>query len=148
MSSKIIHIDALDPSGKSSPSFVAQNLRGDRIVIQAHHNAPTEHDPASSGLGPMEALLAALGACSAVDVQDIMRKKRTPLLRYRIELDGARSDSTPARYTKITMRHLASGEGVGLESLERAVRMSVEKYCSVAASLNPDIEMVIEVALL
>ncbi len=144
MSSKIVHIDALNPGGSPDSRFVARNPRGDRITIEAHHNAPGEHDPLSIGLGPMEALLAALGSCSAVDVQDIMAKRRTPLTRYRIELEGERFDGIPARYTKIVMRHVGSGEGVTKEQLEKAARLSHEKYCSVANSLREDIEFVIE----
>jgi putative redox protein len=144
MSSKIVHIDAIDPAGSSRVRFVAQNPRGDRITLEAHHDAPSESDAASIGLGPMEALLAALGSCSAVDVQDILRKKRTPLSAYRIELEGIRADTTPARYTKIIVRHIGSGEGVTKENLEKAAHLSHEKYCSVASSLREDIEFVIE----
>jgi putative redox protein len=144
MSRKIVHIDALTPEGSPDSRFVARNPRGDRITLEAHHDAPDEHDPSSIGLGPMEALLAALGSCSAVDVQDIMAKRRTPLQRYRIELEGERAEGIPARYTRITVRHIGSGEGVTKEQLEKAARLSHEKYCSVANSLREDIEFVIE----
>ena len=144
MSSKIVSIDALDAGGSKHSRFVARNPRGDRITLEAHHDAPTDADPMSIGLGPMEALLAALGSCSAVDVQDIMQKRRTPLTRYTIELEGTRADGIPARYTKIVMRHIGSGEGVTAEQLEKAARLSFEKYCSVANSLREDIEIVIE----
>jgi putative redox protein len=144
MSSKIVQIDAIDPQGSSRVRFIAQNPRGDRITLEAHHDAPKDTEAASIGLGPMEALLAALGSCSAVDVQDIMRKKRTPLSTYRIELEGVRADTTPARYTKIIVRHIGSGEGITKENLEKAAHLSHEKYCSVASSLREDIEFVIE----
>ncbi len=144
MNSKLISIDALDAAGAPRSRFVAQNPRGDRITLEAHHTSPLESDSASVGLGPMEALLAALGSCTAVDVQDIMKKKRTPLSTYRIELEGFRTESIPQRYTKIIMRHIASGEGVTQDNLEKAVRLSFEKYCSVASSLRQDIEFVLE----
>jgi putative redox protein len=115
--------------------------------IEAHHTDPTAHDPASVGLGPMEALLAALGGCTAVDVQDIMRKRRTPLATYRLEMVGERDEGTPGRYTKITVRHVGSGEGVTAEALEKAAHLSHEKYCSVAGSLREDIVWVIEAKL-
>ncbi len=145
MNSKLVYIDALDAAGAARSKFVAQNPRGDRITLEAHHTAPLESDSASVGLGPMEALLAALGSCTAVDVQDIMKKKRTPLSSYRIELEGIRAETVPQRYTKIIMRHIANGEGVTADSLEKAVRLSFEKYCSVASSLRQDIEFVLEV---
>ena len=141
---KTIRMDALDPHGEGRVRFVAQNPRGDRTVIEAHHTPPADQDPASVGLGPMEALLAALGGCTAVDVQDIMRKRRTPLQTYRLEIIGDRAEGTPGRYTKITVRHIGSGEGVSAEQLEKAAHLSHEKYCSVASSLREDIEWVIE----
>jgi putative redox protein len=144
MGSKIVHIDAIDPSGGNRVRFVAQNPRGDRVTIEAHHDAPKDNDPSSIGLGPMETLLAALGSCTAVDVQDIMTKRRTPLARYRIELEGERADGIPARYTRIVMRHVGSGEGVTKEQFEKAAKLSFEKYCSVSSSLREDIEFVVE----
>ncbi len=148
MNSKLIFIDALDPAGASRSKFVAQNPRGDRISLEAHHDSPLESDPASVGLGPMEALLAALGSCTAVDVQDIMKKKRTPLSAYRIELEGIRTDTIPRRYSKIIMRHIGAGEGVTKDNLEKAVKLSFEKYCSVASSLREDIEFILEAQIL
>ncbi len=144
MSTKTIRIDALDPHGDDRVRFVAQNPRHDRITIEAHHAEATADSPPSVGLGPMEALLAALGTCTAVDVQDIMRKRRTPLSRYRLEIIGERADDTPRRYTRITVRHIGSGDGVVPEQLEKAAHLSHEKYCSVASSLRQDIQWVIE----
>lgn len=144
MSTKTIRVDALDPHGDERVRFVAQNPRHDRITIEAHHAEAAVDSPPSVGLGPMEALLAALGACTAVDVQDIMRKRRTPLSSYRLEIIGERTDNTPKRYTRITVCHIGSGDGVTPEQLEKAAHLSHEKYCSVASSLRQDIQWVIE----
>ncbi len=70
----------------------------------------------------------------------ILAKRRTPVESYRIELEGERAEEHPRRYTRIRVRHLVSGEGITQESLERAVTLSHEKYCSVVASLNSEIE--------
>ena len=142
MSVKTILIDAFD-----AHRFVARNPRGDRITVEAHTTAPGPDAPPSIGLGPMETLLAALGTCSAVDVQEIMRKRRTPLTRYRLELVGERADTVPARYTRITIRHVGGGDGVTQDAFEKAARLSTEKYCSVAASLDPSIEITVEARL-
>jgi putative redox protein len=148
MNSKRIRIDALDPSGAKRSKFVAQNPRGDRISLEAHHDAPLESDPASVGLGPMEVLLAAVGSCMAVDVQDIMKKKRTPLSAYRIELEGIRAETIPKRFTKIIMQHIGQGENVNQEAFQKAVQLSFEKYCSVASSLAKDIEFELKASLI
>jgi putative redox protein len=141
---KTVLIDALNPSGANSSSFIAQNPRGDRSTITAHKVLPVSNDPPSAGLGPMEALLAALGSCTAVDVQDIMAKRRTPLTRYKLEIEGTRAEGTPGRYISILVRHIGSGEGVSAEQLEKAAHLSHEKYCSVASSLREDIVWKIE----
>src|ERR671913_2301937 len=112
--------------------YVGHNEYGRQIVIDGEEVA--------LGVRPMEALLAALGTCTAFDLVSILAKRRTPAESYRIELEGERAEEHPRRYTRIRVRHLVSGEGITQESLERAVTLSHEKYCSVAASLNSEIE--------
>ncbi|HZY64723.1 MAG TPA: hypothetical protein VFE21_02450, partial [Rubrobacteraceae bacterium] len=58
----------------------------------------------------------------------------------RIELEGTCAEEHPRRYTRIKVRHIVGGEGITQKSLEMAVNLSHEKYCSVAASLNAEIE--------
>jgi putative redox protein len=111
---------------------VGQNGAGDQIIIDGEEVA--------LGVRPMEALLAALGTCTAFDVVSILAKRQTPVESYRIELEGERAAEPPRRYTRIWVRHLVSGEGITPESLERAVSLSHEKYCSVVATLNAEIE--------
>ena len=112
--------------------YVGRNGAGDQIVIDGEEVA--------LGVRPMEALLAALGTCTAFDLVSILAKRRTPVESYRIELEGERAEEHPRRYTRIRVRHLVSGEEITPESLERAVSLSHEKYCSVAATLNAKIE--------
>ena len=112
--------------------YVGQNGAGDQIIIDGEEVA--------LGVRPMEALLAALGTCTAFDVVSILAKRQTPVESYRIELEGERAEEPPRRYTRIWVRHLVSGEGITPESLERAVSLSHEKYCSVVATLNAEIE--------
>ena len=112
--------------------YVGRNGAGDQIIIDGEEVA--------LGVRPMEALLAALGTCTAFDVVSILAKRQTPVESYRIELEGERAEEHPRRYTRIRVRHLVSGEGITPESLERAVSLSHEKYCSVVATLNAEIE--------
>ena len=112
--------------------YVGRNAAGDQIVIDGEEVA--------LGVRPMEALLAALGTCTAFDVVSILAKRQTPVESYRIELEGERAEEHPRRYTRIWVRHLVSGEGITPESLKRAVSLSHEKYCSVAATLNAEIQ--------
>lgn len=111
--------------------FLGINEQGDKVMIDG--------DQPATGPRPMELLLIALGACTAYDVVDIMKKKKQPLARYRVEVEGIRAESHPKRYTHITVTHIASGPGVTLEALERAVHLSHTKYCSASANLNAEI---------
>ena len=112
--------------------YVGHNEYGRQIIVDG--------EDVALGVRPTEALLTALGTCTAVDVVSILAKRRTPVQSYRIELEGERAEEHPRRYTRIRVRHLVSGEGITQESLERAVTLSHEKYCSVVASLNSEIE--------
>lgn len=112
--------------------YIGHNAAGDQILIDAESPA--------IGVRPMEALLAALGTCTAFDVVEILAKRRTPVQSYRIELEGTRAEEHPRRYTHIKVRHVVSGEGITQKSFEKAVNFSHEKYCSVAASLNAEVE--------
>ncbi|WP_018111438.1 OsmC family protein [Thermus igniterrae] len=111
--------------------FLGVNEQGDKVMIDG--------DQPATGPRPMELLLMALGACTAYDVVDIMKKKKQPLARYRVEVEGIRAETHPRRYTHITVTHIASGPNVTLEALERAAHLSHTKYCSVSASLNAEI---------
>jgi putative redox protein len=73
-------------------------------------------------------------------VVSILSKRRTPVESYQIELEGERAEEHPRRFTTVRVRHLVSGEGITQGGLERAVNLSHEKYRSLAATLNGDIE--------
>lgn len=115
-------------------------------VSESGHQLLIDNSPVKVGVSPMEALLGALATCTAYDVVEIMKKRRTPLASYRIEVEGERADTDPKRYTRITVRHIAAGEGVTAEALSKAAHLSHEKYCSVAASLNSEIVVEAELA--
>ncbi len=95
----------------------------------------------------MLALLLAAAGCSAADVVVILKKMRVELTQLTVEVLGTRRDEEPRRYTEITFRFRAGGSKLGREQLERAVALSLEKYCSVVHSLAADIDVRHEVAL-
>ncbi|MCL6437641.1 MAG: OsmC family protein [Rubrobacteraceae bacterium] len=113
--------------------YAGVNPSGDKLLIDGSEDF-------SLGMRPMEALLVSLGTCTAFDVVEILHKRRTPPESYRIELRGERAEEHPRRYTSITVRHLVRGEGITQKVLDRAVTLSHEKYCSVAATLDCEIE--------
>ena len=88
------------------------------------------------GMRPMEMLLSSLGACSSIDVIDILRKMRQPLNDIKVTLNGEREkDKTPSLFTDIHISFNLYGD-LDLDKAKRAVDMSMEKYCSVAKILE------------
>ncbi|MFL5608585.1 MAG: OsmC family protein [Gemmatimonadaceae bacterium] len=92
-----------------------------------------------TGQSPPDALLSALAACSGIDVVDILAKRRTPVERLTIDVEGERREDIPRRFVRLTLTYNLEGAGVEAVHAERAVALAFEKYCSVAASLAPDI---------
>lgn len=100
-----------------------------------------------SGPSPMLTLLLAAAGCSGADVVSILRKMRVGLSRLVIDVEGTRRDSEPRRYVAIHFRFRLSGEGLDPAKADRAVALSLEKYCSVVHSLAPDIAVDYDVEL-
>jgi putative redox protein len=90
------------------------------------------------GMRPMELLLAALASCASMDVVHILRKQREPLENLEVHTEGERPDTTPSPFRRIHLHFVAHG-GVDQHKLERAVQLSVEKYCSVSESLKTEL---------
>ncbi|MEP6999751.1 MAG: OsmC family protein [bacterium] len=98
-----------------------------------------------TGQTPPDALLSALATCSGVDVVDILGKRRTPVEKLTIDMTFRRRTAQPRRFEHIVMTYYIDGVGIERVHAERAVHLAFEKYCTVAASLAPDIvvEMVV-----
>ena len=88
-----------------------------------------------AGPGPTESVLAALAACTSMDVGSILRKKRQPAASYRIAVTAEKADEHPQVYTSIVIEHQVSGE-VEPEALRRAIELSATAYCPVSAMLS------------
>jgi putative redox protein len=92
------------------------------------------------GPAPMEALLAALAGCMAVDIQAILEKSRVPLTALDVEVEGVRAPEPPQRFTRIRMVFRLTGPSEADEGkVLRAIQLSEEKYCSVHHTLRPDL---------
>ena len=95
----------------------------------------------TSGQSPPDALLSSLAACSGIDLVDILAKRRTPVERLEIDVEGDRRDEIPRRFTRLRITYRVDGAGIEAVHAERAVALAFEKYCSVAASLATDIRV-------
>jgi putative redox protein len=81
-------------------------------------------------------LLVALASCTAVDVVEIMAKKRKPLRALEIVITGERDPEPPWPYRRIEVHYRLSGEGLTEKAVSQAIALSSEKYCSVAATVR------------
>ncbi|MDP6428108.1 MAG: OsmC family protein [Rhodospirillales bacterium] len=88
------------------------------------------------GVRPMEMLLLGLGGCTAYDVVDILQKSREPVEDVAIEIEGERADDIPKVFTDIRVRYIVSGRGLDPAKVERAVKLSADKYCSATVMLG------------
>jgi putative redox protein len=96
----------------------------------------------SAAASPLELLLIALGSCTAVDVVSILEKKRQKVTKYSVEVRGERREEHPRSFRRMEVRHIVTGHSVSPEAVRRAVELSTDKYCSVAATLRPTAEIV------
>ncbi len=102
---------------------------------------------AKTGPGPVDTLLIALGSCTSVDIVDILEKRRTPITKLSIDVQGERVDAVPRRVVKAHLVYHIDGPGIERAHAERAVELAVTKYCSVRDSLDPAIPVTWSVVL-
>jgi len=100
-----------------------------------------------AGTSPVEFLLVAAATCTGADVVDILGKMRVRLEALDIEVVGTRREEHPRRVTALHYRFTVRGEGADETKVRRAVDLSLEKYCSVHASLAPDIRVDYDVVI-
>ena len=115
--------------------FVGITPSGHAQVIEAN----TDRSVAAS---PMELLLIALGSCTGVDVVSILKKQRQDVTDYRIEVRGERREEFPRSYTRLEVKHILRGRQLAEQAVARAIELSDQKYCSVAATLRGTAEIV------
>ena len=96
---------------------------------------------------PVELLLVAAASCSAADVVAILEKQRVVLRALEVTLRGTRREEQPRRYTALHFVFTIAGDGADETKARRAIDLSLEKYCSVVASLAPDIPVTYDVTL-
>ncbi len=107
--------------------FLGQASSGHAIVVDGAK--------VNSGNSPMELVLIGLCGCTAIDVVSILRKKREPFTSVEVHAEAERAPEPPSVYTEIKLVYRVGGK-VSHKAVEDAVRLSEEKYCSVAAMLN------------
>lgn len=126
--------------GKATIRFVADDLfvgitpGGRAIVLDTDSQR-------SSAPSPVELLLVALGSCTATDIATILKKKRQHVTSYTIEVSGERRSEYPRSYTSMKVHHILTGRALSPKAVAQAIELSENKYCSVSATLKPQVEI-------
>ena len=113
--------------------------QGDRRFDVGRPGGPTLRldGDGATGQSPVDAVVSALSACTAVDVVDILAKRRTPLVSLSIDGVGTRAETIPKRIVSVELTYHLSGDGITHPQAERAIELAITKYCSVRESLDP-----------
>ncbi|TCV93639.1 OsmC family protein [Biostraticola tofi] len=114
-------------------SFIGESASGHQLLMDgnAGEKAPS----------PMEMVLIAAGGCSAIDVVSILQKGRQNVRDCEVKLTSTRRDEAPRLFTDINLHFIVSGDDLTEKSVERAVQLSAEKYCSVSLMLGKSVNI-------
>lgn len=115
-------------------AFSGTSASGHEIIMDASEAIGGQN----SGARPMELLLFATAGCTGIDIISILKKMRLELTSFQMEVKGDRAETEPKRFTNIHIHYTLEGS-LPEEKVARAIKLSKDKYCSVAHSLNATI---------
>jgi putative redox protein len=98
------------------------------------HDVVIDNAGGNTGPRPTELILAAIAGCTAMDILDILEKKRQVVDRYSVEVSGTQREKAPNVFTDITVLHVVEGN-VETEAVRRSIELSATKYCTVSAQV-------------
>lgn len=117
--------------------FVGESGSGHAVVMDGAPDAGGRN----LGFRPMEMLLLGLGGCSAFDVMLILKRGRENVTDCVVEVAADRAETDPKVFTHIRMHYIVTGRALDADKVERAVKLSEEKYCSASAILGKTAQM-------
>lgn len=113
-------------------TFIGESPSGHAVVMDSGSaDGGRDH-----GIRPMEMLLLGAGGCSSIDVMLMLQKSRQKVTDCWVELDGERAPEPPRVFTKVHMHFVVTGHDVDPRHVERAIKLSKEKYCSASVQLG------------
>jgi len=124
MEAKVTYVDGLQ--------FIGESASGHAIVM----DGDKEVGGRNTGARPMELLLVGLGGCSGMDVVSILKKKKQDIKGVEIKVKGEKAEDYPKKFTDIKIVFTVRGKNISDDAVKRAVELSMEKYCSVKATLE------------
>ena len=123
--------------------FVAETGSGHALIV----DGAAEAGGRNLGPRPMELVLTGAAACTAFDVVWILRKARQPVSDCVVEAEAERAEEDPKVFTRIHLKYRVAGKGLNPAQVERAVKLSKEKYCSATLMLAKTAEITFEIVL-
>ncbi len=90
---------------------------------------------------PMEMVLMGLGGCSGMDILSILKKMHVDVLDFEVRIHAIQANEHPRIFTKIDIKYIFGCDKVDIEKLEKAIRLSHEKYCPVMAMFKEDVQI-------
>lgn len=115
-----------------SLQFIGESGSGHAIVM----DGDAEVGGNDTGMRPTELLLIGLGGCSGMDIASILKKKKQQVTGIEARIKGEKADTYPKKITEIEIEYIVSGKDLSEEAVKRAIDLSMEKYCSVKATLE------------
>ena len=122
---------------KGGKAFEAIADSGHKVMMDASPAVGGEN----RGSRPMELLLMGLGGCSSIDVTMMLEKSRQNVIDCKAVIEAERADAVPAVFTSIHVHFIVTGKGLSDKHVQRAVKLSAEKYCSASIMLAKAVEI-------
>lgn len=122
---------------------VVRWVTGKRFIgtDSTNHSVVLSSTDEGVGMKPSDLLLVGLSSCTAVDVVDILRKKRVELTKLEIQTSGEQEQDPPWTFRKIHLKYILAGKGLTAKDVEQTIQLSQDKYCSVAATVRGTVEI-------
>ena len=118
-------------------TFLGESGSGHTVVM----DGPPDHGGRNIGIRPMEMLLLGVGGCSSFDVMDILQKGRNDVTDCVAELTAERVNTVPSVFSNIHLHFKVTGRNLKESVVERAVKLSAEKYCSASIMLGKSVDI-------
>ena len=122
----------IDLNYKGDEEFTSTNENGNKVEVDMRAAEQKQHQ------SPTELLLSAVGACAAVEIVSMVKKRRKTFVDLNAEISGERRDEHPRGFTKIHLKYIITSPDLTEEEAQRIVDLATTKYCSVAGSLSAE----------
>lgn len=119
--------------------YEATNETGNKVRIDMRKQGD------KTDQSPVELVLSALGACGAVDIAGMLKKRKKSIQKFTIDAEGTRQHELPRYFTAIHCHYAVTSPDVTEDELQKATALALEKYCSVASSLKAKITFTVQV---